>query len=245
MRYESQQRTVAILAYHKIGEPCPGGRKSWFYVPQRTFVDHLHLIRESGWAVMGLPEFLRGLTDAETFPERAALLTFDDGYRSVREVAIPVLRRFGYPAVMFVPTDYIGGDNTFDEGIEAQEPICDWNDLQELAQAGVAIQSHGASHKRFSELTLTEIEQELLRSKALLENNVGSSVEIMAFPYGDHGTNWRNIEQVLEKVGYQAACLYGGGLATFPGAERYRLPRLAMGPNTDLDDKLGRLEGVG
>jgi len=67
----------------------------------------------------------------------------------------------------------------------------------------------------------------------------------MAFPYGDHGTNWRNIEQLLEKVGYQAACLYGGGLVTFPGADRYRLPRLAMGPDTDLADELGRLEGVG
>jgi peptidoglycan/xylan/chitin deacetylase (PgdA/CDA1 family) len=241
MRYESQQRTVAILAYHKIGEPCPGGWKSWFYIPERTFLDHLNLLQESGWAVMGLPEFLRGLNDAETFQERAALLTFDDGYRSVREVAVPLLRRFKYPSVLFVPTDYVGGDNTFDDGIEPQEPICDWNDLRELARAGVAIQSHGASHKRFSELTLTEIEQGLLRSKALLEDNVGSSVEIMAFPYGDHGGNWHNIEPVLEKVGYHAACLYGGGLVTFPGAERYRLPRLAMGPDTDLAGELGRL----
>src|SRR5712691_10394638 len=245
MSFAFQHRTVAILAYHKIGEPGPGGRKSWFYVPELTFLDHLNLLQESGWAVMGLPEFLRGLNDPETFPERAALLTFDDGYRSIREVAIPLLRWFKYPSVLFVPTDYVGGHNTFDDGIEPQEPICDWNDLRELARAGVSIQSHGASHKKFSELTLTEIEQELLQSKALLENNVGSSVEIMAFPYGDHGGNWRNIEQLLEKVGYQAACLYGGGLVTFPGADRYRLPRLAMGPDTDLADELGRLEGVG
>src|SRR2546425_3416834 len=163
MRCEFQHRTVAILSYHKIGEPYLGGSKSWFYIPERTFLDHLNMLQESCWAVMGLPEFLKGLNDPETFPERAALLTFDDGYRSMREVAIPLLGRFGYPSVMFVPTDYIGGYNTFDDGIEPREPICDWNDLRELARAGVSIQSHGASHKKFSELTLTEIEQELLR----------------------------------------------------------------------------------
>jgi peptidoglycan/xylan/chitin deacetylase (PgdA/CDA1 family) len=241
MRCEFQHKTVAILAYHKIGEPYPGGWKSWFYVPERTFLDHLNLLKESGWAVMSLPEFLRGLDDADTFPERAALLTFDDAYRSMREVAIPLLRRFKYPSVLFVSTDYIGGYNTFDDGIEPREPICDWNDLQELARAGVSIQSHGASHRKLSELTLIEIEQELLRSKASLEENVGSSVETMAFPYGDHGGHWHHIEPVLEKAGYQAACLYGGGLVTFPGAERYRLPRLAMGPDTDLAGELGRL----
>jgi hypothetical protein len=92
-----------------------------------------------------------------------------------------------------------------------------------------------------SDLTLIEIEQELLQSKALLEDSVGSSVEIVAFPYGDHWGNWHHIEPVLEKAGYQAACLYGGGLVTFPGAERYRLPRLAMGLDTDLAGELGRL----
>jgi len=241
MRCEFQHRKVAILSYHKIAEPPHDCWRPWFYVPEWTFLDHLNLLQESGWAVIGLPEFLRGLTDPETLPEKAVMITFDDGYRSAREVASPLLRRFKYPSVLFVPTDYIGGHNTFDDGIEPQIPICDWNDLRELARAGVSIQSHGASHKRFSVLTLAEIEHELLRSKDLLEDNVGSSVEIMAFPYGDHGGNWHNIEQVLEKVGYQAACLYGGGLVTFPGAERYRLPRLAMGPNTDLADELGRL----
>jgi len=234
-------KTVAILSYHKIGDPRPGGWKTWFYVPERTFGAHLNLLQDRGWAALGLPEFLGGLTNPENLPEKAVVISFDDGYQSVREVAIPLLRRFGYPSVLFVPTDYIGGYNTFDDGVEPQEPLCDWNDLRELARAGVAIQSHGVSHKKFSVLTFTEIEQELLRSKALLENNVGGSVEVMAFPYGDHGGNWHDIEQTLEKVGYQAACLYGGGLATFPGAARYRLPRLAMGADTDLARELGRL----
>src|SRR5438552_12108093 len=105
MTCELHDRTVAILSYHKIGDPRPGGWKTWFYVPERTFLDHLNLLQDNGWAALGLPEFLGGLTNPENLPEKAVVISFDDGYQSVREVAIPLLRRFGYPSVLFVPTD--------------------------------------------------------------------------------------------------------------------------------------------
>ena len=50
------------------------------------------------------------------------------------EVALPILKRFDAPAVMFVPTDYIGRRNTFDAGVEPDEAICDWEDLRALAR---------------------------------------------------------------------------------------------------------------
>ena len=65
------------------------------------------------------------------------------------EVALPILKRFDAPAVMFVPTDYIGRRNTFDAGVEPDEAICDWEDLRALADQGVSIQSHASSHRRF------------------------------------------------------------------------------------------------
>ena len=96
--------TIAILAFHKIGEPAPGGWKSWFYIPKKTFSNQLKYLHDNGWQVINVFTFLQGLTEPDALPERTALITFDDGYRSVREVALPVLRRFGYPAVIFVPT---------------------------------------------------------------------------------------------------------------------------------------------
>ena len=111
MRNQLGGRNLAILGYHKIGEPPPGGWPTWFYVPEEIFVGHLSYLREHGWQVIDLLALLRGITAPETLPERAALLTFDDGYRSMLTVALPWLLRFGYPAVLFVPTDYIGGFN--------------------------------------------------------------------------------------------------------------------------------------
>ncbi len=74
--------------------------------------------------------FLDGLTDPDRLPARGALLTFDDGYRSFRTHAVPQLLRFGVPALLFVPTDFIGGTNAFDADTrEPIERICDWDDL--------------------------------------------------------------------------------------------------------------------
>src|SRR5688572_2679890 len=84
---------LAVLGYHKIGEPSPGGWETWFYVPERTFVAHLEYLRVRGWHVIDLATLLRGLSDSDALPPRAALLTFDDGYRSMLDTALPCLRR--------------------------------------------------------------------------------------------------------------------------------------------------------
>jgi len=228
------RRSLAILGYHKIGAPPASGWDTWFYVPERTFVGHLEYLQRSRWQVIGPERLLEGIAAPQRLPERAVLLTFDDGYRSNLRVALPWLRRFDYPAVMFVPTDFVGGFNSFDRDIEPDEPICDWDELRELARQGVSVQSHGASHRRLSELDPAEQESELLRSKAALEAGLGRAVQMFSYPYGDWGTDPEALAERMRRAGYRAACVYGGGPAPLPVAEPYRLPRLAIGPDTDL-----------
>ncbi len=232
-------RTLVVLGYHKIGEPPPDGWETWFFIPEATFAEHLSYLQENNWQVIDLETFLRGLTAPESLPERAALLTFDDGYRSMRTVALPWLLQFGYPAVFFVPTDFIGERNIFDAGWEPEEAICDWDDLRELERQGVSIQSHTASHRAFSELDLAEQEDELRRSKAVLEAGLGKPVEVLSYPYGDGGANPQVLRRVMQRTGYRAACLYKGGPNRLPVSDPYRLTRLAMGPDTDLKAVLG------
>jgi peptidoglycan/xylan/chitin deacetylase (PgdA/CDA1 family) len=238
LRRPVKHRTLAILGYHKIGEPSPGGWETWFYIPETIFAGQLTYLHENGWQVLDLAAFLKGLTQPESLPERSALLTFDDGYRSMRRVVLPWLRRFGDPAVLFVPTDYIGGVNAFDADVEPEEPICDWEDLYQLARAGISIQSHGTAHRAFSEISLAEQEEELYRSKVTLETKLGQAVEVFSFPYGDAGANPEVVRGALQRTGYRAACLYRDGLNRLPGTDPYGLARFAMGPDTDLPAQL-------
>jgi len=225
-------KRVAVLSYHKIGPPAPGGWETWFYIPEAVFANQLAALHDGGWQPVDLAAFLQGLTEPERLPERTAFITFDDGYRSVLELALPWLESFAYPAVLFMPTDFVGGTNMFDS--EPEEPLCDWDELRELVRRGVAVQSHGESHRAFSELAPTERALELERSKAVLEAELAQPVELFAYPYGDDAGAAPDVRAALARTGYRAACLYGGGTFTFPPQDPYRLERLAMGPDTDL-----------
>jgi peptidoglycan/xylan/chitin deacetylase (PgdA/CDA1 family) len=228
-------RTVAVLAYHKTGEPSDPRWETWNYIPEATFAAQLSWLRDSGWSVIDAATFIRSLKDPAVLPERSALLTFDDGYRSTRDVALPWLQRFGYPAVIFVPTHFVGAVNAFDAGIEPEEEICSWKELQELERCGVSVQSHGATHRTFSELDGAEQDDEVQRSKALLEAHLNKLVELFAYPYGDAGRNPGATARILRTLGFKAAFVYLGGPIHGPFRDRYRLARIAMGPDTNLE----------
>jgi hypothetical protein len=75
---------------------------------------------------------------------------------------------------------------------------------------------------------------ELEASRRTLESRTGASVDLFAFPYGDAGTDARAMADAVRTAGYRAAFGYGGGPADLDTDDRYCLPRLAMGPDTDL-----------
>jgi peptidoglycan/xylan/chitin deacetylase (PgdA/CDA1 family) len=226
---------VAVLSYHKIGEPPADGWDSWYYVPAHTLEAQLGFLVEGGWQPIDHNSLLAGLDHPECLPERSALVTFDDAYHSLAEYAWPVLARTGFPCVVFVPTAFIGRTNLFDDGEEPTESISTWPDLREWASDGVSVQSHGVRHRPMSGIPPNEQRFELFQSRSQLQAGLGLDVELFAFPYGDEGDQPSAMTTLVKDVGYRAAFLYGGGPFDPAHADRYRLPRLAMGPDTDLE----------
>lgn len=239
MRSHSLRTDLVTLGFHKIGEPSAGGWWSWFYIPEETFVHQLGTLRDLGCGVIDAGLLVRHLRGEEALPERPVLITFDDGYRSILTVALPRLQEMGYPAVQFVSTAYIGGTNEFDDGVEPREEICSWEELHALSEGGVSIQSHAVSHAAFSALTRPERETELSSSKATLEEGLGMAVDLFAYPYGDCGGDVEDAGTLVRASGYSAAFLYGNDARSSP-RDALRLPRIAMGPDTDLRSELAR-----
>jgi peptidoglycan/xylan/chitin deacetylase (PgdA/CDA1 family) len=234
------KQTLAILGYHKIGEPAPGGWETWLLISDAVFVRQLNYLRNNGWKVIDLATAMAGLETPERLPPRTALLTFDDAYHSITGCAATRLAEFGYPAVLFVPTNFIGGHNQFDANThQPKEAICTWDDLRELSRRDFSIQSHSVSHRTFSELDPESQEQELAESKAQLEEGIGKPVEAFAYPYGDGGSNPGATTALLQKLGYKAAYLFGGAPNQIPISNRFRLTRVAMGAETDLQLEFG------
>ncbi len=230
--------TLAVLGYHKVGPPGPTAWETWYYVPEQVFADHIATLSACGWETIDIGGLRAALAGTLRLPERAALITFDDGYRSVHDYALPVLRRLVCPALLFVPTDFVGRTNEFDSNVEPPEPMCTWDELGELSRSGVAVQSHGKTHRAFSDISPAERRHEVAGSKAALEARLGRAVDVFAYPYGDDADGADDVRAALAESGYRAAFGYGGGPFELVGADRYRLARIAMGPDTDLPAEL-------
>jgi peptidoglycan/xylan/chitin deacetylase (PgdA/CDA1 family) len=238
------ERQVAVLAYHRLGDAPPGDWNDWFYVHEDDFAEHLQFLARMDWSVITLSDLIIGLVNPSAIPPRSVLITFDDADATLVSVGLPQLRRFGLPAVVFVPTKFVGGTNSFDAGNQPPERICSWEDLSELARHDVSIQAHSVSHRPFTELGLSDIQRELRSCKAILEDRLNHHVEAFAYPFGDMGSDPSRTEGVLLECGYRAAFLYGGRCPwPLTGVRRFCLPRLAMGRDTDLAAELG--SGVG
>ena len=239
----AESRRLAVLAYHKIGRPPEHGWDTWNYVSEETFCAQIAAVEALGFVVIDLAAFLDGLTNPESLPERCALITFDDGYASMLTVAQPCLEKMGHSAILFVPTRFVGDRNVWDAGNEPDEPICDWDQLRELQRHGISVQSHSVTHRSFNELTAADQAKEAQQSKDMLEAELGTEVSLFAFPYGERQDSDAT-DEAMAAAGYRAALLYKGGPLTLPAdAEQpYRLGRVAVGPDTNLEKHLmGRL----
>jgi peptidoglycan/xylan/chitin deacetylase (PgdA/CDA1 family) len=232
----AEKSRVAILAYHKIGQPSAAAWDTWFYISEEIFERQLRCIAESGWEVIDTARFRQGLDDPGSLPDRSVLLTFDDGYQSILRCALPHLNAFGFPAVIFVPTGLVGDVSRFDAKTrEPMEPICSWDELRELQRGGVSVESHGVSHCRFSDLDRSGLTFELESSRRAIIKELGANSALFAFPYGDPGSDYPVTASALVEAGYRCAFLYrGGGVQSFPVFDPYRIARIPMGREIEL-----------
>jgi peptidoglycan/xylan/chitin deacetylase (PgdA/CDA1 family) len=103
-----RSRSIAVLAYHGlVREPLPVF--NWCQLPVHEFEKQIDFISRE-YVVLPLCEIVERLARGAPLPRATACLTFDDGFRSVRALAAPVLDRYQLPASCFLVTSLIGTD---------------------------------------------------------------------------------------------------------------------------------------
>ena len=130
-------------------------------------------------------------------------ITFDDAFKTVLDNAVPVLREFGLPAGIFVPTGHIGSRATWEmepNCSEVDDIIMDKDDLLVLDQDGYEILSHTVSHPNLTEIGGERAAFELKESKSVLESILGHEVLAISYPYGAYN---EGICKAAEKAGYR------------------------------------------
>ena len=160
--------------------------------------------------VIGLVELVAAMTAKLVLPEQTVVLTFDDAYRDFYTAAAPVLRRFGLPATIFLPTGFCGGTNSWSgqPSSTASEYLLNWQHVGELISDGFCFGAHTVSHPDLTALPAHEAEQEILASKRQIEEHTGRPADFFAYPFGRWNSEVRN----LVKNQYLGACTTGAGV---------------------------------
>jgi peptidoglycan/xylan/chitin deacetylase (PgdA/CDA1 family) len=229
--HADEYQTVPILAYHRFGH---GGGK--MVVSPSSFAAQLEWLARNDYRVIPLGQLAGYLAGKEALPKRAVVITIDDGYESTHRHALPLLRKYGFPATLFVYTDFVGAGDALS-----------WQQLQELAASGlVDIQAHSKSHRNLIERAPAENDQQYRQSvefeikapREALERRLPVQVRHYAFPYGDAS---ETVLEVLARNQYQLAVTVNpGGNAFF--AQPFMLRRTMIFGDLGLEGFKAKLQ---
>jgi peptidoglycan/xylan/chitin deacetylase (PgdA/CDA1 family) len=212
-----------VLTYHQV-EPARQlpVSKPGLTVPAARFRWQMLLLRALGYRSIHFEELLSALEGGRPLPRRAVLLTFDDGYAGVYEFALPILRRCGFTATLFlIAEDFVSPR----PAVERAFPVVSAAQVAEMLAAGWQIGSHTVTHPRLAELPEAEAREEITRSKSVLEGAFGRKLSAIAYPYGSFG---RAREPLVAEAGYSCACSVRFG-RTHRWEERFALKRIPVG----------------
>jgi peptidoglycan/xylan/chitin deacetylase (PgdA/CDA1 family) len=166
------------------------------------------------------------------------VVTFDDGYENFATQAMPILRRVGFTATVFLVGNQIGGTNEWDHrGGDVVEPLLSAQQIRECRDEGIEFGSHTLDHADLVAVSSAESRRQVFESKSRLEEIVGKPVYTFCYPYG------RKTAETITMVrdaGYRLACSVRGGYNTVE-TDRYSLNRINLRSDTSLPVLLFKL----
>jgi biofilm PGA synthesis lipoprotein PgaB len=201
-----------VIAYHDVRDYVREQvDPDQYAISTRRLIDQFTWLRNNGFTPVSVSDLLAARRGEIELPEKAVLLTFDDGLRSVYTHVYPLLRLFEYPAVVSVVTSWISGESKPDDGAYAvSSEFVTWEELREMHDSGlveVASHSHnlhqgvpgnpqgntqpaaitrrylGTRYETHDEY-FTRIRDDLERSASLIHEHLGARPRVMTWPYG-------------------------------------------------------------
>jgi peptidoglycan/xylan/chitin deacetylase (PgdA/CDA1 family) len=222
--YADGYQTIPILCYHRFG-----AKASKLTVTPAAFAAQMQFLAKNGYHVVPLArvdEFLSGRTP---LPRKSVVITIDDGYRSAFEIAWPILKEHGFPATVFLYSDFVGAGDALN-----------WAQMKEMTASGlVDVQPHSKTH---ANLTLRQADETDARYRERVRKEVDTPIGLIkerlslpstsfAYPYGDVN---EIVVDLLARQGTQVGVTVtpgGNGFFAYP----YMLRRNMVFGNEDLD----------
>ncbi len=220
-------KSLVILQYHHVSKQTPKSTS----IDPALYRAHLQYLEDNNFDVVDILQLKKWLKQGAALPDRAAVITFDDGYSSVYTTAYPELKKRGWPFTVFVNTKAHDEKNLH---------FMSWDQLREMTKHRAIIANHTDSHPHLIRQQSYE-DNEQWQSRRLaevdfaekrLKKELGESHLLFAYPYGEYD---QALQADLKRLGYLAFGQQSGPVSK--GSSHQALPRFAFGgPYGDLAD---------
>ncbi len=213
---------AVVLMYHRVGEAQYPSTN----VTKAQFRAHLNYLAAEQFNVIGLDTLLTALAKGTPLPPRSVVITFDDGYRSVGEVAHPLLAEREWPYTVFVNTGPV------DDGFSGH---LSWAQLRAMAAEGAQFGNHSHTHdplfvRREGETAqdwAERVQNDIQTAQSRLVDELGDAVHtapgLLAYPYGEYN---QALLDLTAELGFLGFGQHSGAIG--PLANRQALPRFPM-----------------
>jgi peptidoglycan/xylan/chitin deacetylase (PgdA/CDA1 family) len=232
-----RRESVPILMYHDVSPHAPRSFGKYTVSP-RDFAGQMGVLAWAGYTPIGLDALVASRTDGAGLPEKPIVITFDDGFASCVEHAVPVLQRHGFTAVFFLVAGLMGGCSEWlrrERGLAI--PMMSWSTARVLLEAGFTFGAHTVSHPRLATLSDRATRHELRASRAAIEDRLATRVSHLAYPFGSYD---ERVREITRELGFRSACSVRIGLSRADD-DLFALHRVPVSGTDSLVDFAARL----
>jgi peptidoglycan/xylan/chitin deacetylase (PgdA/CDA1 family) len=217
---------VPVLLYHAIGNPPPGAPYPELFTPPEAFRTQMRALAAAGYRPVTLDRVWRAWHGGRRLPQKPIVLSFDDGYRGDYTVALPVLARRAWPAVLNL---LVANLHRVGWGLSTKM-------VERMARRGWEIDSHTLTHPDLTTLDPAALRHEVAGSRAVLRRLFHQPVDFFCYPYGAFD---RSVVAAVRRAGYL------GALTELPGfgrvSQRFTLRRVRVAGGEPLSDILASI----
>jgi len=187
---DNHKNIAIILLYHNIDSSS-----------KHNFEKQMQFIKEH-MQTISLNELIDCLVKKKLFPPKSIVITLDDGYENFYHYAYPILKKYQFPATIFLVTGYIDTAKNF---WWDNSSILSWSQIKEMAKNNIDFGSHSINHYNLTTLSDKDIEKELKSSKEKIEQELNKPVRGFCYPFGKKEHYNQKIKELVIKAGYQYA----------------------------------------
>lgn len=195
--FPAMAQSSTILLYHHVSSETPRSTS----VSVSEFNQHVALIESLNLTVVPITTIVDSIKAGESLNPNWIAITFDDGYKSIYDNALPILKQKQWPFTVFVNPN----------SVKTSSLYMNWEQIEELTKHNVTIANHTLNHENLVQdgLSIEEIKHNILNAEQIIKDKLDQNHKMLAYPYGEYN---EQIKKLIKELGFVGFAQHSGAI---------------------------------